>query len=186
LIVADQVHDELMSKLIPQIKSIVSGDPLAEETQMGPMVRDADARRVESWINEAVSEGAQVACGGECDGAFMQPTLVLEAKPEMKIVRDELFGPGVAVTRARNIDDAIRMANDTTFGLSAGVFTQDVDAAIRFAREVHSGNIHINSGPMWRTDLMPYGGLKDSGLGREGPKYAIEEMTEMKSVVFHS
>ena len=175
-----------MSQLIPKIESIVSGDPLAEETEMGPMARQADAKRVESWINEAVSEGAHVGCGGQCDGAFMQPTLLLDARPEMKIVRDELFGPGVAVTRAGNIDDAIRMANDTTFGLSAGVFTQDVDAAIRFAREVHSGNIHINWGPMWRTDLMPYGGLKDSGLGREGPKYAIEEMTEMKSIVFHS
>lgn len=186
LIVADDVHDELMSKLIPQIESIVSGDQLSEATQMGPMVRDTDAQRVQSWINEAVIQGARVACGGERDGAFMQPTLVLDAKPEMKIVRDELFGPGVAVTRANSVDDAIRMANDTNFGLSAGVFTQDVDAAIRFAREVHSGNIHINWGPMWRTDSMPYGGLKDSGLGREGPKYAIEEMTEMKSVVIHS
>ncbi len=186
LIVADVVHDELMHKLIPKIESIVTGDQLNEATEMGPMVREADAQRVQSWLNEAVSEGAKIACGGERDGAFMQPTLVLDAKPTMKIVRDELFGPGVAVTRARNVDEAIRMANDSTFGLSAGVFTQNIDTAIRFAKEVRSGNIHINWGPMWRTDLMPYGGLKDSGLGKEGPKYAIEEMTEMKTVVIHS
>jgi glyceraldehyde-3-phosphate dehydrogenase (NADP+) len=186
LIVIDEVHDELMSKLVPKIESIVSGDQLKEETQMGPMVRDTDAQRVQSWIDEAVSEGATLACGGDRDGAFMQPTLLLNAKPEMKVVRDELFGPGVAAVRARDIDDAIGMANDTTFGLSAGVFTQDIDAAIRFAKEVHSGNIHINWGPLWRTDLMPYGGLKDSGIGKEGPKYAIEEMTEMKSIVIHN
>jgi acyl-CoA reductase-like NAD-dependent aldehyde dehydrogenase len=116
----------------------------------------------------------------------MQPTLVVDSTPEMRIVKDELFGPGVAMCRASSVDNAIRMAGDSNFGLSAGVFTQDIDAAIRFAREVQSGNIHINGGPMWRTDSMPYGGLKDSGLGKEGPKYAIDEMTEMKSVVIHS
>ncbi|MEM6468046.1 MAG: aldehyde dehydrogenase family protein [Planctomycetota bacterium] len=186
LIVADEVHDELMTKLIPQVQSIVSGDQLQQATELGPMVRAADAERVESWIQEAASQGANIACGGERDGAFMQPTIVLDAKPEMKVVKEELFGPGVAVSRASTVEDAIRMANDTSFGLSAGVFTQDIDAAVRFAREVHSGNIHINWGPLWRTDLMPYGGLKDSGIGKEGPKYAIEEMTEMKSVVIHS
>ncbi|MCP4889359.1 aldehyde dehydrogenase family protein [Rubripirellula sp.] len=186
LIVADEIHDELMGKLIPKIESIVSGDQLEPDTEMGPMVRVSDAQRVHAWIKEAASEGAKIACGGQCDGAFMQPTLVLDAKPEMKIVREELFGPGIAVCSARDIDDAIRMANDSHYGLSAGVFTQDIDAAVRFAKEVHSGNIHINWGPMWRTDLMPYGGLKASGIGKEGPKYAIEEMTEMKSVVIHS
>ncbi|MDG2221178.1 MAG: aldehyde dehydrogenase family protein [Rubripirellula sp.] len=186
LIVAEEIHDELMGKLIPKIEAIVSGDQLQPETEMGPMVRAADAQRVHSWIDEAAAEGAKIACGGQCDGAFMQPTLVLDAKPEMKIVREELFGPGIAVCPARDIDDAIRMANDSQYGLSAGVFTQDIDAAVRFAKEVHSGNIHINWGPMWRTDLMPYGGLKASGIGKEGPKYAIEEMTEMKSVVIHS
>jgi len=186
LIVADVVYDELMHKLIPKIESIVTGDQLNVATEMGPMVREADAQRVKSWLSEAISEGAKIACGGERDGAFMQPTLVLDAKPTMKIVRDELFGPAVAVARARNVDEAIQMANDSTFGLSAGVFTQNIDTAIRFAKEVRSGNIHINWGPIWRTDLMPYGGLKDSGLGKEGPKYAIEEMTEMKTVVIHS
>ncbi|MFK7738382.1 MAG: aldehyde dehydrogenase family protein [Pirellulaceae bacterium] len=186
LIVAQEVHEELLHKLIPKIESIVTGDQLQIGTQLGPMVRSSDAERVESWIQEAVRAGGQLACGGERDGAFMQPSLVLNATPEMKMVKEELFGPGVAVCSAKDIDDAIRLANDTRFGLSAGVFTQDIDAAVRFAREVHSGNIHINWGPLWRTDSMPYGGLKDSGLGKEGPKYAIEEMTEMKTIVIHS
>ena len=97
----------------------------------------------------------------------------------------ESHGPAVGVTHAANIDEAIALANDTPYGLSAGIFTENLDAALRFAREVDSGNLHINWGPMWRADLMPYGGLKDSGLGKEGPKYAIEEMTETKMVVIH-
>ena len=110
----------------------------------------------------------------------MQPTVVLNANRDMQLVREELFGPAIAVLRASTINDAIQMANDSRFGLSASVFTRDLDAAVRFSREVHSGNIHINWGPMWRADLMPYGGLKESGMGKEGPRYAIEEMTEMK------
>ena len=186
LIVTDEVHDELIAKLIPKIESIVSGDQLSRETQMGPMVRSADAARVHDWIVEAERQGASIACGGQRDGAFMQPTLLLSAGKKMKVVKDELFGPAVAVCSARDADEAIVMANDSNFGLSAGVFTQDVDAAVRFAKEVDCGNVHINGGPLWRTDLMPYGGIKDSGLGKEGPKYAIDEMTEMKSVVIHS
>ena len=153
---------------------------------MGPMVRTQDAERVHAWISEAVSAGARLVCGGDRDGAVVQPALLDGATPDMKVVREEVFGPAVAVLRASNIDDAIRMANDTNYGLSAGVFTQNIDSAMKFARHVYSGNIHINWGPMWRTDLMPYGGLKDSGLGKEGPKYAIEEMTEMKTVVIHA
>ena len=105
--------------------------------------------------------------------------------PDMKVSREEIFGPAVAVTRFSDIDEAIAMANDTRFGLSAGVFTQDLDRAMRFAREVDSGNIHINWSSQWRADFMPYGGLKHSGMGKEGPRYAIEEMTESKTVVMH-
>ena len=132
------------------------------------------------------TEGAGLVCGGGRDGAVVQPTLLDNTTPEMRVNREELFGPAVAVNRARDIDDAIRLANATEFGLSAGVFTQDIDAAMRFAQEVDCGNIHINWSPLWRTDSMPYGGMKGSGHGKEGPKYAIEEMTEMKSVVIHS
>ena len=124
--------------------------------------------------------------GGNRDRANLQPALLDNASPNMRICKEELFGPAVAVMKARDINEAIQMANDTEFGLSAGIFTQDIDSAMRFAREVQSGNIHINWGPLWRTDAMPYGGLKGSGFGKEGPRYAIEEMTEMKTVVIHS
>ena len=113
------------------------------------------------------------------------PTVVADAKPDMRISREELFGPAVAVSAFNDIDEAIAMANDSRFGLSAGIFTQNIDWAMRFAKEVESGSLHINSSPQWRADLMPYGGLKDSGMGKEGPAYAVQEMTELKMVVFH-
>ncbi len=186
LIVLDSIHDDVIDCIKPAIEEIACGNQLADGTQMGPMVRSTDAERVHEWINEAVADGANLVCGGERDGATVQPTLLTEATRDMKVVRDEIFGPAVAVLRTKTVEDAIRLANDTDYGLSAGVFTRDIDAAVKFARHVHSGNIHINWGPMWRTDGMPYGGLKDSGLGKEGPKYAIEEMTETKAVVIHS
>ena len=103
----------------------------------------------------------------------------------MRISCDELFGPAVGVSRVESIEEAIALANDSRYGLSAGIFTQNLDWALRFAREVDSGNIQINWGPQWRADLMPYGGLKESGMGKEGPRYAIDEMTELKTVVIH-
>jgi glyceraldehyde-3-phosphate dehydrogenase (NADP+) len=152
---------------------------------MGPMVREADAQRVESWVKEAVGSGARVVTGGTREGAMYAPTVVADVSPKMRISCEELFGPAVAVTPVTSIDDAIALANDTNYGLSAGIFTQNIDWAMRFAKEVESGNIHINWGPQWRADLMPYGGLKESGFGKEGPKYAIAEMTELKMVVMH-
>ena len=186
LIVMDSVREGLIETMKPKVEALKVGDQLLEETGIGPMVRKSDASRVESWIQEAVGDGAQLVCGGERDGALMQPTLLDGATPNMRVCREELFGPAVSVMSVSSIDEAIRLANDTEFGLSAGLFTKDIDAAMRFAREVDSGNIHINWGPLWRTDAMPYGGMKGSGMGKEGPKYAIEEMTEMKSVVIHS
>lgn len=186
LIVLEEFHEQLVASLKPAIEGITCGNQLTDGVQVGPMVRTSDAERVHKWIHEAVAEGAELVCGGELEGANVRPALLDNATPEMKVVRDEIFGPAVAILRAASIDDAIRMANDTSYGLSAGVFTQDIDAAMKFAKRIHSGNIHINWGPMWRSDAMPYGGLKNSGFGKEGPKYAIEEMTELKAVVIHS
>ncbi|MDA0349068.1 MAG: aldehyde dehydrogenase family protein [Verrucomicrobia bacterium] len=186
LIVVDSIHDAMMDALLPRVEALVAGNQLADGSNMGPMVREADAARVESWLREAESAGAKILTGGGRSGALMQPTLLGDVTPDMRVSREEIFGPAVGVQKVKDIDEAVRMANDTEFGLSAGIFTQDIDAAMRFAREVHSGNIHINWGPMWRTDCMPYGGLKGSGTGKEGPKYAVEEMTETKTVVIHS
>lgn len=149
------------------------------------MIKESEAVRVEEWVNEAVGEGARVLAGGSRNGAVYAPTVVADVSRDMRLSRDELFGPAVAVTPFASIDEAIELANDTVFGLSAGIFTQNVDWAMRFAREVESGNLHINWGPQWRADVMPYGGLKESGFGKEGPRYAVEEMTELKTVVFH-
>jgi acyl-CoA reductase-like NAD-dependent aldehyde dehydrogenase len=115
----------------------------------------------------------------------VQPTILADVKPGMKVVDDELFGPAVAVARASGIDEAISLANSTRYGLSAAIFTESIDNAMRFAQEVESGNLNINGGTSFRADMMPYGGLKESGLGKEGPSYAIEEMTELKMVIFH-
>lgn len=178
-------YDDLLDLLTPKVKALRVGDQLDPQTQMGPMVREADAVRVEEWINEAKAGGARVLCGGPRRGAVVEPAVVADVKPEMKLSCEELFGPAVAVTRVGSIDEAIALANSTRYGLSAAVFTQNIDHALKFARQVESGNIHINWGTAWRADLMPYGGLKDSGLGKEGPKYAVEEMTETKTVVVH-
>ena len=180
-----EVYADYLDALTEGVKEINTGDPLREDVKMGPMVRSEDAVRVNEWITEAVSGGARTVVGGEYEGAMHQPTIVADVKPEMRISCDELFGPAVAVTPFSDIDEAIEMANDSNYGLSAGIFTQNIDWAMQFARRVHSGNLMINSGPQWRADLMPYGGVKESGMGKEGPRYAVEEMSELKMVVYH-
>lgn len=185
-VIAEQnVYGDLLDELQPRVAAIRTGDPLAEDTQMGPMIRERDAERVVQWIDEAVAGGAKRLVGGERSGTMVSAALVADVRPDMRVSCDELFGPAVGVTRASNIDEAIALANDGRYGLSAGIFTQNLDHALRFAREVDAGNLHINWGPGWRADLMPYGGLKQSGLGKEGPHYAIQEMTESKTVVIH-
>ena len=149
------------------------------------MVREADATRVEEWVNAAISQGARLVCGGQRQGAIYAPTILDDTNRDMQVVKDEIFGPAVALSYFNDVNEAIAMANDTNYGLSAGIFTQDIDRAMRFAREVDSGNIHINWSSQWRADAMPYGGLKHSGTGKEGPKYAIHEMSEEKMVVMH-
>jgi glyceraldehyde-3-phosphate dehydrogenase (NADP+) len=185
VLVNQGVYGDFLDALRPEVESIVTGNPLEESTRMGPMIRESDAIRVESWINEAVKGGGRLVTGGIRQGNLVAPTVVADVDAKERISCDELFGPAVAVTRFEDIDQAIAMANDSKYGLSAGIFTRNLDWAMKFVREVHSGNLMVNWGPQWRVDLMPYGGLKQSGFGKEGPKYAVEEMTELKMVVFH-
>ena len=185
-VLADRsIYSDLLDGLKIGVEAIKMGNPITEGMQMGPMIREEDAVRVGEWISEAVAGGARVLTGGDREGAFFAPTIVADVKPEMRVSCDELFGPAVAVTAFSDIDEAIAMANDTNSGLSAAIFTQTIDWALRFAKEVESGSLHINWSPQWRADLMPYGGLKNSGMGKEGPRYAVEEMTELKMVVMH-
>ncbi|MBI3060012.1 MAG: aldehyde dehydrogenase family protein [Deltaproteobacteria bacterium] len=185
VLTAKKVYGDFLGALKPKVEALTTGSQLDEKSKVGPMVKESEARRVEDWINEAVAGGARLVAGGGRRGAIYLPAVVADVKPEMRISRDELFGPAVAVTPFDSIDEAIALANDTVYGLSAGIFTESLEWAMRFAREVESGNLHVNWGPQWRADLMPYGGLKDSGFGKEGPRYAVEEMTELKMVVFH-
>ena len=185
-VLADRrVYSDFLGVLAPKVEALAIGSQLDTATQVGPMIKEAEAVRVEEWVNEAVGEGARLMAGGSRNGAVYAPTVVADVSRDMRISREELFGPAVAVTPFESIDEAIELANDTVFGLSAGIFTENIGWAMRFAREVESGNLHVNWGPQWRADVMPYGGLKESGFGKEGPKYAIEEMTELKTVVFH-
>ena len=180
-----KVGANFIDALKPKVEAISLGDQLNESTTVGPMVREDDAVRVGEWINEAVSAGAQLVTGGTREGTRYQPTILDEVDPNMRVSKDELFGPAVAISRFDDIDEAIAMANNTTFGLAAGIFTQEIDRAMKFAQQVDAGNLNINWASQWRADAMPYGGLKHSGMGKEGPKYAIHEMTEEKMVVVH-
>ena len=185
-VLADRsIYADFLDAMVAPTQAFTTGNPLNEAVKMGPMIRASDAARVGEWISEAVQQGARIVAGGDHEGTMHAPTVVADTTPDMRISREELFGPAVAVSAFNDIDEAIAMANDSRFGLSAGIYTQNVDWAMRFAREVESGSLHINSSPQWRADLMPYGGLKDSGMGKEGPAYAVLEMTELKMVVFH-
>lgn len=185
VLVGRDLYVDFIDALKAAVGEIAVGDPLDEATVMGPMIRTADAQRVSEWIREAIEGGAQLVVGGEVEGRLHAPTVLADVDPAMRVSRSELFGPAVAVSAFADLEDAIRMANDTEYGLSAAIFTKDVKTAMAFARRAEAGNIMINWGPQWRADLMPYGGLKNSGLGKEGPRYAIKDMTESKTVVFH-
>jgi acyl-CoA reductase-like NAD-dependent aldehyde dehydrogenase len=185
VLVLESAYQALLEMLPPRVEAIRTGNPLDESTLMGPMIREGDAIRVESWVREAVDSGASLLAGGHRHGSFFSATALAGVKPQLRVSCEELFGPAVALTPTESIEQAIFLANDSRYGLSAGIFTENLDWAMKFAREVDSGNLHINWGPQWRADLMPYGGLKESGFGKEGPKYAVREMTELKMVVWH-
>jgi acyl-CoA reductase-like NAD-dependent aldehyde dehydrogenase len=179
------VYGDFLDALVPRVEAIRVGDPSSENTQLSALISEGEAQRVEATVREAVDSGAKLITGGGRSGAVVEPTVVADVDPASPLSRDELFGPAVAVTPVSGIEEAIALANDSSYGLGAGIFTSNVTNALRFARDVDCGSIQINWTPLWRADLMPYGGLKGSGIGKEGPRYAIDEMTELKVVVFH-
>ncbi len=185
VIASREIYGDLLAATKSKVAALPTGDPLAENTKVGPMIREQEAIRVEQWVAEAVKAGARVVTGGHRQGAIYEPTIVADVQSSMRISCEELFGPAVAFTPFGSVDEALALANNSQFGLAAGVFTENISTAVRFARELESGNIHLNWGPGWRQDLMPYGGLKASGFGKEGPRYAVEEMTELKMIILH-
>ncbi len=185
-VVADRrIAGDLLDALVPKVEAIKLGHPGDPDTVLGSLISERDAIRVEAALRDSAQNGARILTGGQRDGSVLTPAVVADVDPHSSLSQEELFGPAVAVTTSDDVDEAIQLANSTRFGLGAGVFTGDVSNAIRFAREVDAGNVHVNWTPLWRADLMPYGGLKDSGFGKEGPRYAVEEMTDMKTVILH-
>jgi acyl-CoA reductase-like NAD-dependent aldehyde dehydrogenase len=185
-VVADRaVVGDLLDALIPKVQAIKLGAPADPDTGLGSLISEREAVRVENALREGTQSGAQLLTGGERSGSVLTPAVVANVDPGSPLSQDELFGPAVAVSSVADIDAAIEVANGTQYGLGAGIFTRDVSNAVRFARDIEAGNVHVNWTPLWRADLMPYGGLKGSGIGKEGPRYAVQEMTECKTVVLH-
>jgi acyl-CoA reductase-like NAD-dependent aldehyde dehydrogenase len=179
------VSGDFLDALVPKVAATRVGDPSSPDTGMGTLINTGEAERVRRSIAAAAAAGARALAGGERDGAVVAPTVVADVDPSSPFAQDELFGPAVAVSTAADWASAVTQANGTAYVLAAGVFTSDVAGAVRAMREIDAGSIHVNWTPLWRADLMPYGGLKGSGIGREGPRWAVEEMTEVKTVVVH-
>ena len=185
VIVDRRVEADFLDALVPKVEAIAMGNPKEADTRLGSLISEEEAVRVHSSIREARHSGARVLTGGDRDGAVVTPAVVAGVDPRSPLSRNELFGPAVAVSSATDIESAIALANDNDYGLGAGIFTSDVAGSIRAMRQIDAGNIHINWTPLWRADLMPYGGLKGSGIGKEGVRSAVNEMTEEKTVILH-
>ncbi len=179
------IYDELKRRLIARAAQLKIGDPLDESTFLGPLITEDDARRVESWVNEAVGAGARVLCGGRRHGAAYEATWLEHVDPRQKVSCVEVFGPVATLQPFDDFRDAVRIANESDYGLQAGVFTPDLQHAFYAYEELEVGGVILNDVPSFRVDSMPYGGVKNSGFGREGVRYAIEEMTERKLLVLN-
>ncbi len=184
ILVQKDIAKEFVQKLTEAVGKLKVGDPFDETTDVSALITKKDVDRVISWIEEAKKQGARVATGGNREGNVVAATVLTDVKPEMKVFSDEVFGPLVGVTVYDKFDEAIGLVNKSRFGINAGVYTNDLRKAMKATREIKAGAVLINDVPSYRVDHMPYGGVKESGLGREGLKYAIEEMTEMKLVIF--
>jgi glyceraldehyde-3-phosphate dehydrogenase (NADP+) len=183
ILAADSIYKEFLLRLIPAVESIRVGDPLDEETQMGPMINEKEASRVETGIREAVDRGARVLTGGIRNGLIFKPTILADVTRDSRIYCEEAFGPVVTVEPFRTWEEGLARANDSVYGLQAGVFTRDIQKAMEAFHALEVGGVILNDVPSYRMDSMPYGGIKESGLGREGIRFAIEEMTETRILV---
>jgi glyceraldehyde-3-phosphate dehydrogenase (NADP+) len=184
--VHDRVYDAFAAALVDRVRALVVGDPLDPATDVGPMIDTGEVDRIEAWVAEAVSAGARVLAGGTRVSASIYAPTILEGAPETaKVCAQEVFAPLIALYRFSRFDDALTAVNRSRYGLQAGVFTNDLARTLAAWDVIEAGGVIINDVPTWRIDHMPYGGVKDSGLGREGPRYTIEEMTEPKLLVIN-
>jgi acyl-CoA reductase-like NAD-dependent aldehyde dehydrogenase len=176
-------YDELVSRFVPKVEALVVGDPLDEATDVGPLIDAGSRDRVLEWIEEARAAGAEILTGGTVDEGLIRPTVIANAAPELKVSCEEVFGPVCTIAPYDTIDEAIGLANGTRYGLQAGIFTRDLRTALAAAQRLEFGGVTVNEAPTFRADQMPYGGVKDSGNTREGPAYAVRELTEERLVV---
>jgi acyl-CoA reductase-like NAD-dependent aldehyde dehydrogenase len=176
-------YETFLERFLPRVEGLVVGDPADDDTDVGPLISADERDRVLAWLDEARSRGATILAGGELDGELLRPTVVADAPADARVSCEEVFGPVCTVGAYDSLDEAISLANGTRYGLQAGIFTSDVKAALRAAQELEFGGVTVNEAPTFRADQMPYGGVKDSGNTREGPAYAVREMTEERLVV---
>jgi acyl-CoA reductase-like NAD-dependent aldehyde dehydrogenase len=178
------IYDDFVDRFVPRVEELVVGDPADEETDLGPVVDDSARDRILAWIDEAREGGAHILTGGTVlDGRLIKPTVLTDVDLGMKVCREEVFGPVVTLAPYDTLDDALQLANGTRYGLQAGIFTASLTAALRAAQRLRFGGVTVNEAPTFRADQMPYGGVKDSGNTREGPAYAVRELTEERVVV---
>lgn len=182
VIVEEGVADEFAEKLVEATEKLVMGNPLESTTTLGTLISQKAAMQVEEAVNNAVANGAEILTGGKRDGAFYTATVIDNVTPDMDLVVRETFGPVAPIIRVNDLEEAIEVANATEYGLQAGVFTNDYASAMRCAQEIEAGTVFINKQSTFRTDNMPFGGFKNSGVGKEGIKYAVEEMTKTKLI----
>jgi len=180
-----EIYDAFVRYAVEETKLLQAGDPESMQTDVGPMISIGAAERAESWIREAVNEGAEVAVGGTRSGALLQPTILVNATEGMKAVCEEIFAPVISIIAYDDFDQALKLANDSRYGLQAGVFTSNLQLAMKAARTLEFGGVIINDASSFRADIMPYGGFKDSGFGKEGPAYAVREMSEERIIVIN-
>lgn len=182
--IEETIFEEFTDKFVTRTKEYEVGDKLLETTDMGPMISEKEAIRVENWVNEAIEKGADLLCGGERQGAFYMPTVLTNLPKDCKLANEEVFGPVVTLYRVPDLDTAIRESNRVNYGLQAGIFTRDLEKAFEAIQKLDVGGIMVNDSSDYRIDAMPFGGVKGSGLGREGIKFALQEMTEPRVVCF--
>jgi acyl-CoA reductase-like NAD-dependent aldehyde dehydrogenase len=183
VLVQEEVYEDFVDRFVKHVIGLKVGDPLDPSTDVGPLIDAGALDRVARWVDEAVAEGAEVLCGGKRNDPFYEPTVLARVKPEMKVCREEIFGPVTTIQPYETFEEALEMVNDSKYGLQAGVFTRDVDRAFLAHRELDVGGVILNDVSAFRADQMPYGGSKDSGFGREGLRYAMDEMTEPRIMV---
>lgn len=179
------IHDAFVARMLDEVKALKVGDPLDPATDVGTLIDEAAAGRVESWVREAAAGGATILHGGTRRGAQFAPTVLAGVDPSMRVVCEEVFGPVVSVIAYDDIDEVFRRISDSRFGLQCGIFTASLALAVAAVKKLRTGGVIVNGSSTWRTDQLAYGGIKDSGIGREGPRYAIRDMTDERLVVFN-